>query len=75
MASGTPKISPRQPGGDAHGKIDTEQLAPELGHFTINLFAGDDIDRFHNKQQKLESSTNRSFIGILHKVALLRRRR
>ncbi|AEW72721.1 hypothetical protein EcWSU1_01282 [Enterobacter ludwigii] len=41
-----------QTGSHAQCKVDTKQLAPELGHIFINLFAGEDVDRFHDGQQE-----------------------
>ncbi|MDR6354202.1 hypothetical protein Q3H58_000873 [Pseudomonas psychrotolerans] len=39
-----------QAGGDAQGEVDAEQLAPELGHVLVDLFAGHHIDRLHDPQ-------------------------
>ncbi len=39
-----------QTGGHAQRKVDTKQLAPELGHIFIDLFAGQNVDRFHDCQ-------------------------
>ena len=41
-----------QTGCHPQSEVDTKQLAPELGHIFINLFAGKDVDRFHNGQQE-----------------------
>ena len=41
-----------QAGGHAQGKVDAEQLAPELDHVLVDLFAGDDIHRLHDRQDK-----------------------
>ena len=41
-----------QTGCHAQCEVDTKQLAPELGHIFINLFAGKDVDRFHDGQQE-----------------------
>ena len=37
-------------GGNSQGKVNTEQFTPETGHVLINLHAGHDIDRLHDKQ-------------------------
>ena len=41
-----------QTGSHTQRKVDTKQLAPELGHIFINLFAGKDVNRFHDCQQE-----------------------
>lgn len=41
-----------QTGSHTQSEVDTKQLAPELGHIFINLFAGKDVDRFHDGQQE-----------------------
>jgi hypothetical protein len=41
----------RKTGGDAHCKVDAEQLAPELGHVLVDLLAGHHIDRLHDDEQ------------------------
>lgn len=41
-----------QTGCHTQREVDTKQLAPELGHIFINLFAGKDVDRFHDGQQE-----------------------
>gem|GEM_PF-5635446 len=41
-----------QTGCHAQCKVDSKQLAPELGHIFINLFAGKNVDRLHNGQQE-----------------------
>ena len=41
-----------QAGGDAEGKVDTEQLAPELHHVLVDLLAGHYIDRLHDGEQE-----------------------
>ena len=34
-------------GDDAHGEVDDEQLAPELGHALVHILPGAHIERFH----------------------------
>ena len=41
-----------QTGCHAQCEVDTKQLAPELGHIFINLFAGENVYRFHDGQQE-----------------------
>jgi len=42
----------RQSGGDTHGEVDPEQLAPEAGHVLVDLAPGHHIDRLHDRQDK-----------------------
>ena len=46
-------------GGYTHRKIDTEQLAPEFCHVTVDFFTGHDIDRLHDDQHPRQSQRQR----------------
>ena len=39
----------------AHGKVDEEELSPELDHFLVDLIPGADIHGFHDGQQDSEA--------------------
>ncbi|MNJ59588.1 hypothetical protein D3C77_552810 [compost metagenome] len=56
-----------QPGGDAQGEVDAEQLAPELDHVLIDLLAGHDIDRFHDGQQERQPQGQRHEEKVIHR--------
>ncbi len=55
-----------QAGGDAQGEVDAEQLAPELGHVLVDLLAGHDIDRFHDRQQERQPQGQRHEEKVVH---------
>src|SRR5471032_1885792 len=46
-------------GGNAHRKVNAEELAPELGHVFINLFAGHHINRLHDDEQPRQPKRER----------------
>ena len=56
-----------QPGGDTEGEIDTEQLAPELGHVLVDLLAGHDVDRLHDGQQEGQAQGQRHEKKVIHR--------
>ena len=41
-----------EPGGNPKGKVDTKQLAPELGHVPVHCVVGHHIDRLHDRQDE-----------------------
>ena len=56
-----------QSGGNAEGEIDTEQLAPELGHVFVDLLAGHDVDRLHDGQQEGQPQGQRHEKKVIHR--------
>ncbi len=56
-----------QAGGNPQGEVDTEQLAPELGHVTVDGLAGHYIDRLHDRQQKSHTQRQRDKQEVNHR--------
>ncbi len=56
----------REAGGDPHGEVDAEQLAPKLGHVAVNLTSGHHIDRFHDHQYPRKSQRERHEQEVIH---------
>ena len=46
-------------GGHAEGKVDTEQLAPELGHIPVDGLAGHHVNSFHDGQKHRQTERER----------------
>ncbi|MNM96149.1 hypothetical protein D3C81_1086160 [compost metagenome] len=56
-----------QPGGDAEGEVDAEQLAPELDHVLVDLFAGHHVDRLHDRQQEGQAERQGHEQEVVHR--------
>ena len=54
-------------GGDAHGEVDAEEQAPELGHLAPDLAAGHDIDALHDAEEQREAKRQRHEQEVVHR--------